>query len=263
MKIKLRLFTTNYEAQLKANAQSGILDAYNGDEFDYNVKLTHIMNLEVDGDICDKMYCDSSHEYEDAVMLYEALRGLPEVMAADQTFWVSLAHSVFFPYVKKRWGKKLSTSSVLNHWFVGKGMMRHSLAGLWWTVRLTVDYTKTADPYRLTKVAFWNYSFRTTFMGPSIFLRIRSARTGILSYLADHEELKEGMENKGRFIAVYFNRLGATKQLEALPVEYFYKEMAANHDNKNNYNNRNKSVEEEELGDDYKKDVRENEAQTL
>lgn len=59
------------------------------------------------------------------------------------------------------------------------------------------------------------------------------------------------MENKGRFIAVYFNRLGATKQLAALPVEYFYKEMEDNIDNMNSYNPRNKYVEEEDTDDSY------------
>lgn len=157
----------------------------------------------------------------------------------------------FFPYVKKRWGKNITVKSVLNHCFFNKGMVRHALAGLWWTVRLTVDYNNTKDPYRLTKVAFWNFSFRTTFMGPSIFFRIKNARTGILRFLADHEELKNGMENKGRFIAVYFNRLGATKQLAALPVEYFYKEMEDNIDNMNLYNPRNKYVEEEDTDDSY------------
>lgn len=251
MMINLRLFKSNYVAQLKANAQSGILNAYTGEEFLYDEKNTFPMIIKVDENICDKMYCDSDHEYEDAIILFEALKDLPEVMAADQIFWISLSHSIFFPYVKKRWGKNITVKSVLNHWFFNKGMVRHALAGLWWTVRLTVDYNNTKDPYRLTKVAFWNFSFRTTFMGPSIFFRIKNARTGILRFLADHEELKNGMENKGRFIAVYFNRLGATKQLAALPVEYFYKEMEDNIDNMNSYNPRNKYVEEEDTDDSY------------
>lgn len=255
--VRLRLFKSNYEAQLKANAQSGILSAYYGEVFKYEEKNTLPMNIEIDEDICGRMFCDSEHEYEDAIVLFESLKGLPEVMAADQTFWISLSHSIFFPYIKKRWGKKITSSSVLSHWFFNNGMVRHALAGLWWTVRLTVDYN-AGDPYRLTKVAFWNFSFRTTFMGPSIFFRVKNARTGILSFLADHEELKNGMENRGRFIAVYFNRLGATKLLTALPVEYFYKEMEDNLENMNSYNPRNKSVEEEELDDLYEKDVVDN-----
>lgn len=254
MMINLRLFKSNYAAQLRVNAQNGILDAYNGDDFQYDEEKTLPMRIEVDENICDKMYCDSDHEYEDAIILFEALKDLPEVMAADQVFWISLSHSIFYPYVKRRWGKEITNSSVLNHWFFNKGMVRHALAGLWWTVRLTVDYDNVKDPYRLTKVAFWNFSFRTTFIGPSIFFRIRNARTGILRFLADHEELRNGMENKGRFIAVYFNRLGATKQLAALPAEYFYKEMEENIDNMNSYNPRSKSVDEERSDDSYEND---------
>lgn len=254
---RLVIFTTNYEAQLKANVESGDTSAYNGNEFVYDEKQTHPTLFTVDDDICDRMYSDSSHEYEDAIILYEALKDVPDVMAADPTFWVSLSHSVFFPYLKKRWGKGNMQSTVLGHWFFQNGMVRHGLGGLWWTVRLTVN-DKYADKYRLTKVAFWNFSFRTTFMGPSIFFRVNNARTGILSYLADHEELREGMENKGRFIATYFNRLGATKQLAALPEEYFYKEMEDNLENMITYNPRVKSVEEEELGQEYENEVNEN-----
>lgn len=256
--IRLLLFTSNYEAQLKSDVQSGNIDAYKGDKFNYDKSQTNPMTIEVEEDISDRMYCDSAHEYEDAIILYEALKDVPDVMAADPIFWISLSHTVFFPYLKKRWGKGDIKSTVLNHWFFQNGMMRHGLAGLWWTVRITVDENKGDDKYRLTKVAFWNFSFRTTFMGPSIFFRVQNARTGILSYLADHEELKVGMENKGRYIAMYFNRLGATKQLAALPVEFFYKEMRDNIDMINSYNPRVKSVEEEELGEAYEIGIQEN-----
>ncbi len=240
---RLVLFTTKYEAQLKTNVDAGDVSAYSGDSFDYDDSQTYPMAFSVDDDICDRMFCDSAHEYEDAVILYEALKDIPDVMAADQTFWVSLAHTVFFPFLKRRWRKDDMKSTVLTYWFFENGMMRHGFAGLWWTVRLTVDES-LEDKYRLTKVAFWNITFRTRVMGTSIFFRVQNVRTGILSYLADHEELKDGMESKGRFIALHFNRLGATKQLAALPVEYFYKEMEDNLENMNNYNPRVKSTDE-------------------
>lgn len=243
---RLVLFKSNYEAQLKANVESGNTSAYNSDTFNYDEKQTIPTMFFIDDDICSKMSCDSAHEYEDAIILYDALKDIPDVMAADPTFWVSLSHTVFFPYLKKRWGKGDMKSSIINHWFFKQGMVRHGLGGLWWTVRLTMD-NKLADKYRLTKVAFWNYSFRTTFMGPSIFFRISNARNGILKFLADHEELREGMENKGRFITTYFNRLGATKQLASLPEEYFYQEMERNIENMKKYNPRADFVEEEGL----------------
>ena len=258
--INLVLFTSNYEAQLKTDVQSGKLDAYKSETFDYDKSKVLPMALTIDENICDKMYCDSAHEYEDAIILYEALKDLPDVIAADQTFWVSLSHTVLFPYLKKRWGKGNLQTAVLNHWFFNNGMVRHGLGGLWWTVRLTVDEDRQDDKYRLTKVAFWNFSFRTTFMGPSIFFRVQNARTGILSYLADHPEMKVGMENKGRYICKYFNLLGATKQLAALPVEYFYQEMENNLDLMNAYDPRGKkSVEEEELDEEYIDDIIANE----
>ncbi len=237
---RILLFTTKYEAQLKANAQAGLMDAYASDTFAFDKAQTNVMNIEIDDDICDRMYGESQHDYEDAITLYESLKDIPEVVAADQTFWISLSHTILYPYLKKRWGKEDMKSTVLGHWFFENGMMRHGLSSLWWSVRLTHS-TKYNDTYRLTKVLFWNYSFRTTFMGPSIFWRVSNARIGILEYLADHETCKDNFENKGRYIAKYFNLLGATKHLSALPSEYFYKEMEKNLDLMNTYRPRDKS----------------------
>lgn len=244
--IRLLLFKSQYEAQLKTNVQSGKIDAYRGETFPYDVKQTLPTAIEVEEDVCDKMYGDIAHDFEDAVTLYETLESLPEVMAADPTFWISLSHTVFYPYLKKRWGKGNNLQkNILNHWFFQNGMIRHGLGGLWWTVYLTKE-KGAEDPYRLTRVNFWNYSLRTMFMGPSIFFRITNARIGILKFLADHEELRLGMENKGRFIARYFNRLGATKQLAVLPEEYFYDEMKKNVTEMNAYRPRDKESDDGE-----------------
>lgn len=243
---RLVLFKTHYEAQLKSDIQSGFVSGYDRDSFDWDKSQTMPMAFEVDDDICEQMYGDSMHEFEDAVTLYEALKDVPDVMAADTTFWVSLSHTVFFKYLKKRWGKGNLKSTLLSHWFFDNGMMRHGLASLWWSVRLTIDESSD-DKYRQTRIVFWNYSFRTCFMGPSIFWRVENVRKGILSYLADHPEQRDGFENKGRYIAMYFNRLGATKQLAALPVSYFYKEMERNATLMEEYNPRFKSEEQQEL----------------
>ena len=84
-------------------------------------------------------------------------------------------------------------------------------------------------------------------MGPSIFYRIKNARFGILKYLEKHKELKDKFENKGRYIAMYFNRLGATKQLAALPESFFEEEMQENLKLLTEYNPRNKSSEPDDL----------------
>lgn len=259
MKIRLSLLKSNYAAQLRANVQSGNVIPYTDDECVIDMAQTLPMNIEFEEDIASTMYGDSSHEYEDAIILYEALKDLPEVMAADPIFWESLAHTVFHPFLKKRWGRGNLQTSVYNHWFMTNSIMRHGLAGLWWGVRLTIDPENTDDEYRLTKVLFWNYSFRTTFAGPSIFFRVTNARTGILRYLADHEELRSRMENAGRYIAMHFNRLGAVKQLAALSPEYFYNELEKRHDDIISYKPRNKrSIEEESLSPDLELNVMEN-----
>lgn len=83
MKIRLSLLKSNYAAQLRANVQSGNVIPYTDDECVIDMAQTLPMNIEVEEDIASTMYGDSSHEYEDAIILYEALKDLPEVMAAD------------------------------------------------------------------------------------------------------------------------------------------------------------------------------------
>ncbi len=242
MKTKLLWFKNDYTAQLRVDATADRIERYRADRFAFDETRTDKMGIEIDDEICSQMYGDVEHEFEDAIILYEALRNLPRSVAADEDFWVSLAHTIFFPYMKKRWGKDgLAKKEILNHWFFKNGMTRHALGGLWWAVKLTVDEIAVDDKYKLTKVVFWNYSFRTTFMGPSIFYRIENARKGVLRFLADHEsELRKGMENIGRYIAKYLNQLGATKQLAALPEEYFYQEMTAHIEDMKAYEPRKK-----------------------
>lgn len=97
---RLVLFKSNYEAQLKANVESGNISAYNGNTFNYDEKETLPTMFVIDDDICSRMFCDNVHEYEDAIILYDALKDIPDVMAADPTFWISLSHTVFSHILK-------------------------------------------------------------------------------------------------------------------------------------------------------------------
>lgn len=48
---------------------------------------------------------------------------------------------------------------------------------------------------------------------------------GVLEFLLENKEILENsFEMRGRFIANYFNRLGATRELSALPRDFFKKE---------------------------------------
>ena len=201
------------------------LERYAGDTFDLPAgSFACSRNVIAPLGLAEKM--DPADDFKSAVALYEAFKDIPTIVAGNPVFWETLAHDELFGYVKKRWpGKEDNTrKNILNHWFVTKGMMRHSLAGLWWAVKCSYD-KDAADPYALTRIIFKNYSFRTTFYGQSTFIRSKEATLGILSFLNNNPDAFTSMELAGRFITVYFNRLGATKQLACLDREFFSAEL--------------------------------------
>lgn len=221
-----RIITKRYRDELLQDVRNGIeLERYTLDTFPIdNGKVGFSRNVEAPVGLLEKM--DPKDDFKSAVALFEAYMKIPLIVAGNPVFWETLAHDNLFPYVKKRWpveGVDLK-NHILNHWFVTKGMIRHSLAGLWWAVQCSYD-ENVADPYELTRFLFANYSFRTTFYGASTLIRSKEATLGILAFLKDNPDLQGTMELTGRFITNYFNRLGATKQLAYLDRGFFKAEL--------------------------------------
>ena len=101
-------------------------------------------------------------------------------------------------------------------------MARNAVASLWWGVYFSIDEDRE-DPYELTQILFRNSSFRAIWF--TVFLRIKNGLMGVLEFLKENQELFDTpFENKGRFIANYFNRLGATRELSILPRSFFKEE---------------------------------------
>ena len=221
-----RIITKKYRDELLQDVKNEVgLDRYTLDTFPIdNARVGYSRNVEAQKDLLERM--DPTDDLSSGITIYEAYKKIPLIVAGNPVFWESLAHDELFPYVRKRWPVENVNlkNHVLNHWFVSRGMMRHSLAGLWWAVWCSYD-DKTTDPYELTRFLFANYSFRTTFYGLSTLIRSKEATLGILAFLRDNPDLQGSMELTGRFITNYFNRLGATKQLGYLDRRFFYDEL--------------------------------------
>ncbi|WP_028467965.1 DUF6339 family protein [Neptunomonas japonica] len=83
------------------------------------------------------------NDAENAIKVYEFLGALNRTQAADLRLWVTLTHTVFWEYCRKRWTAIGSTNYVLEHWFEKKGaglgaLRRNSISRLWWAAHLTV-----------------------------------------------------------------------------------------------------------------------------
>lgn len=80
---------------------------------------------------------------ENAILVYEYLGRLSRTQASDQRLWVTLCHTTFWDYCKKRWPQATSQNYILEHWFEKSGgglgaLRRNAISRLWWAAHLTL-----------------------------------------------------------------------------------------------------------------------------
>ena len=203
---------------LKANINP---ELYTGDEYALDETMVKpLAGIYQPVGLLEKM--DADDELKTAVALYDSYKDLSPLMASNEAFWTYLAHAELFPYVKKRWpnvssDKFDSTNYIKRHWFVSAGLHRHSLAGLWWFVRQTIDES-ASDKYHLTKIILGPQTedLRAN-LGSSTLFRSKSFTHGVLSFLEEHPEvMNDNFTMRNRYIVQYFNRLGSYKQIAYL-----------------------------------------------
>ena len=223
-----RTFSGSYVTKLKNDVKTGVsIEKYSADEFEIDtIKLKYVANVYTPKDLLERMII-AQNDFEAAVILYEAYKDIPLVLASNEAFWAYLCHTELFDYCKKRYpvkDAKNKTSHILDHWFFGNGYNRNTLAQLWWGVQETYDDDNKDNPYHLTELFFKNYSFRVIWF--TKMLRTKQGLLGILDFLKDNQDIMDvAFEHRGFFIAKYFNRLGGTKQISFLPREFFKKEL--------------------------------------
>ena len=163
---KQLIFKEKYVAKLKENIK---VEFFRGMEFVYEKKQVLMLpNVEITLDLANKLKPDN--DFETAVILFEAFKNLEPIQASDERLWVYLSLVDLFPYMQRRWDAVYNGTAkdgkqyILDHWFLTSSsqgnLMRHALAGLWWSVFLSIDETRT-DKYELTKMLFENQTFRT------------------------------------------------------------------------------------------------------
>ena len=226
-----KVFKDSYTQALKDDVRSGkSVDLYSKDSFEVDNSQTYsIKGIYAAEGLAEKLKRSKDDDFESATHLFEAYKSLSPVVAVMESFWAYLTHTELFEYTKLRWpmpdGEDKRKNNITDHWFVGsQGLLRNSAASLWWGIYLTVDEERE-DKYELSKILFKNYTFRVMTMGSTRLIRHREAMIGILGFLADNPEiLNEHFENRGRFISLYFSRLGAVKQLAGLDRNFFMNE---------------------------------------
>lgn len=226
MKNNQNWFYTSQVETLRKNIDKNI-EGYKAGKIELPFdKEAHLANIFQPEGLVEKMLenADASKDFEAAILLYEAYPNLTTQIASMERFWSYLTHVDLMPYVAKRWDFSKSgkeSNYVIDHWFC-RDIMRNALAGLWWSVKVSVDESNIEDKYHLTRVFFKSYSLRVTWL--KVLLRLPNALHGMLQHMEEHRDVFEGKyEIRGRYLANYLNRLGSTTLLSAMPQDYFKK----------------------------------------
>lgn len=213
-----KIFKRQYVEELRSKISP---DNYIKERFDYDpsqsVSLYQVPHPE---GLLDSLIKEPMDDFSSAKAIYEAYSGISPVIAQLDDFWAYLSHVELFPYVKKRWPYIQTNQNpveyIKNHWFISNKHMNGCLAGLWWSIKLTVDKDRT-DPYELSDILFKSTSLRE-----SGLLRIREASIGILEFFAEHKELTETtFESKARICVRFFNIIGGTKNISILKRDFY------------------------------------------
>jgi len=227
---KQKIFRSSYVAQLKDNLKKGLsLHLYKNKEFEYDKEKVLILpNVYRPTDLLKKM--DVKNDFKSAVALYEAYKNLTPLQASDDRFWTYLTHVDLFPYMQNKWIEHIAKQPdkeierFLKHWFLNTtsqdNLMRHTLAGLWWGVHLTIDRERS-NKYELTEVFFRNKTLRARTMGPSLFFRHKEAVIGVLEFFKENNFRK--FDRDHRIFTEYINLIGGTKPLSYFDRHFFKK----------------------------------------
>ena len=230
-----KTFTDSYASSLNEKVTRGEdLQLYLNNDFVIDESQTQwVGGLVQPEGLLDNMlnYSDKSQDLQAAITLYESFRLLRPVVASEKPFWIYLGHVDLYPYMHKRFLNDVTrilqkdptkSSAILNRWFFPREFVRNHLAGMWWDVKCTIDETNS-DPYIYTKTLFHYYDMRSVNFANFKMFRNKEQVKGILKCIGEHPELFETYsQDRVRYVTKFFNRLGATKQLIALPWQFFY-----------------------------------------
>jgi hypothetical protein len=229
---KQLIFKEKYLLKLKAEIKAETsLENYRSNNFVYDKKQVLMMpNIVKPSGLVEKL--NVKDDFETAVLLFEAYKNLEPIQAADERFWVYLTHVDLYPYMIKRWEKVhksisgFSNDYILEHWFFGKGMLRNALAGLWWSVYLSIDEKRGSDKYELTKILFRQLDFSTRTLGSYRLGRHKEAVIGILEFIKENEKLfSTAFEKKTRYITKHLNLVGGVKPISYYDRSFFKSEL--------------------------------------
>ena len=221
-----KVFKESYVEVLRSNVDP---DNYAGEVFEYDeTQVRYMANVHHPEGLADRM--DPQNLLESAIALFEGYKDLTPLAASKIELWAYLSHVDLFGFMQRLYPAVTDGTAdakfIQERWFRSpKGAIRSSLAGLWWSVNCSIDESRE-DRYELTRMLFRNDNIRTHYFGPSAFFRHKEAVIGILEFLVENPDISDvHFHSRCIYIAQYFNRLGAVKQLAYMDRDFFKEEL--------------------------------------
>lgn len=235
--MKMTIYTDDYVSLLQQKVKdgtflevykNGILEDADEEVIDIDVADYDDSNLELSTNINDV--------FENAVKLYETYHFTP-TEASNSGLWTYLSFHKFASFNHEAYNIDAAIKSEVqlpkflsDHYIVSgsaTNLLRHTLAGLWWAVHLTVkaDETDSEKKYELTKVLFRQKSFVSRLLSVRI-ISVKPAIQGLLEFILKNESLYETyFESRMRMSITYINRLGGTKLIAFMDKAFFFHEL--------------------------------------
>lgn len=162
----------------------------------------------------------SKDDCKNSIELYKQLQKIDRVQANDKRLWVSLTHTRFFSYTKKRWKvSAISSDDTIKErfHFEGTGIearMRNAISRLWWAAKITYDQRRE-NPFELTEVLWEKQDIYTALVERS-FVSYPNVVHGFLDFYKRNKHLKE---DDLRALLRGLNAVGGVKILPLIPTE--------------------------------------------
>lgn|SRR5574344_1098432 len=229
--MNIKIYTNDYISKLDEEiADLSFLNHFEDGIFKDENALTYEYELEDCDDEHISLIAQKGFDFDNAIELYQTYK-LSRVEASNRGLWTYLSLNKFAKYNKSLFNINKDVKDIqgyiYDHYVLGKSpssMLRHTLCGMWWAVKLSVDENRE-DKYELTEILFKQISFFSRFLGINL-IALEPALHGILEFIAEHKELFEhNFESRMRFISTVVNRLGGTKLICAMDKDFFKSEF--------------------------------------
>lgn len=231
--------TTESLTLLRKNFRDDIETIISKDEFDItkieiqNVKYPTIKENN-QSDFYNQFYLDSKNEFALAKIIYESL-DLTEQQASDNLYWIYLNLNYFFKYIKERWVERENDdddeklSKRFENFFLAlrssqNNLIKSPIAGLWWSIHLTLDVNHPKGKYYYSKIFLSERNLRDKNVGTYQLIRDRNTLFALLEFYDENKDAEYNGERIGseaiaQQTSKMLNQIGALTLLSYLTKE--------------------------------------------